>query len=374
MRLTLVISSLSSGGAERVMSTLANAWSGKGWDVTILTTHDGGRAPDYALEPGVKVESVDPRRGGLGRQIEIVKRIRRQVKFNSPDVVVSFLNYTNILALIATRGLGVPVIVSERLDPSIVDIGPLWSRLRRWTYRWTDALVAQTPTAAQRFEPMAPGRVRVAPNPVFGLSTDPGADDPVTFDRPTFLAVGRLHPQKGFDVLIRAMAQVHGLESAWQLIILGEGDSRAELEQIIEASELGDTIRLQGRVLNPWPWLKAADVFVLSSHSEGFPNALCEAMAAGLPVVSTDCPSGPADLITDGEDGLLVPVDDADALAEHMLQLARSQELRTRLGAGAEQIRNRYRLAAILDLWDEIIAEVIGTTPPTSSTSSDHIE
>jgi len=361
MRLTLVISSLNTGGAERVMCTLANAWCAQGRQTTILTTHDGGRAPDYPLSPDVRVVSVDPLCGGLRRQIEIAKRIRGQIRSDRPDVMISFLKYTNILALIATRGLGVPTIVSERLDPSVVDLGPLWSRLRRWTYRWTDTLVAQTPTAARRFEAMAPGRVRVVPNPVFPLADEPGADDPVSLDGPTFLAVGRLHPQKGFDVLIRAMATVKVREPDWRLVILGEGECRDELERIVRDQGLGDVIRMPGRARNPWPWLVAADAFVMSSRTEGFPNALCEAMVAGLPVVSADCPSGPADLIDDGRDGLLVPVGDSDALAEGMLRLARSGNLRSELGTRASLIGNRYPIETILALWEEILTDLIGS-------------
>jgi glycosyltransferase involved in cell wall biosynthesis len=205
---------------------------------------------------------------------------------------------------------------------------------------------------------MAPGRVRTIPNPVFALGNDPGAEDQVTLEGPTFLAVGRLNPQKGFDILIRAMAAVRDREPDWKLVILGEGDSRDELERLVEELGLVEAIHLPGRVRNPWPWLAAADVFVMSSRSEGFPNALCEAMVAGLPVISTDCPSGPADLIEDGTDGLLVPVGDVVTLAGSMLRLAGSPDLRTELGARAKRIGKRYRLAEILDLWDEVLTDI----------------
>lgn len=359
MRLVLVISSLSSGGAERVMSTLANAWCSRGRDVTILTTHDKGREPDYALDPRVRIVSVDPRCRSGERQIRTIRRIRRQIRAIEPDAVISFLSYTNIIVLLALKGMKVPVVVSERIDPSVLEASPIWSFLRRLTYPWADILVAQTRSAASRFEPLAPGRVRVIPNPVLELSADPGADDAVSLVGPTFLAVGRLEPQKGLDVLIRALALVRERAPEWRLVILGEGDSRNELERLVAEHGLGDAAFLPGRVRNPWPWLKAADIYVMSSRREGFPNALCEAMIAGRPVISTDCPSGPAELIEEGRNGLLVAVEDVQALADGMLRLGRDPQLRDRLAAQAKLIGTKYELTSVLELWDEALSTAL---------------
>ncbi len=361
MRLSLVISSLNAGGAERVMTTLANAWVARGWQVDLLTTHDAGRAPHYPLAPAVGLRSLDPRLPSPFRQVATVRNLRAAIRDARPDAVISFLNYTNIMTLAACRGLACPVIISERLDPRVIDIGPAWSFLRRVTYPGAKLLVAQTGTAAELYGPLTGGRVRVIPNPVHApaqRAADPVS--PVGADRRTILCVGRLQKQKGFDIALRAMALLGPACADWRLVILGEGPERPNLERLHADLGLGDRARLAGQVADPWPWLRQAGIFLMSSRSEGFPNALTEAMAAGLPVISTDCPSGPADIITPGVDGLLVPTEDPAALAEALARLIDSGDLRTRLAAAAPGVLERYSLESVLAAWDRVLEECNG--------------
>jgi glycosyltransferase involved in cell wall biosynthesis len=283
-------------------------------------------------------------------------------------VVVSFLNYTNVLALAACRGLPVPVIVSERADPRVVDIGPAWSALRRLTYRNCALLIAQTPTIARLFEPLACGRVRVIPNPVQLPAATPAAAaaaQPAVLQEPTILALGRLHHQKGFDLAIRALALLPAECDAWKLVILGEGPARQELEAIRDELGLAARVSLPGAVPEPGAWLRQAQIFLLPSRSEGFPNALCEAMAAGLPVVAADCRSGPADIITPEVDGLLVPPEDPRALAAALARLARSPELRTRLARNAPAVVERFSLTSVLAAWDGAFRETMSARSTT---------
>ncbi|MBU8869985.1 MAG: glycosyltransferase family 4 protein [Gemmatimonadales bacterium] len=339
------------------MAALANAWSERGWEIEILTTHGNGEQTDYPLDPNVRhlplATTVGP-----GRQIRIIRDIRRHISHRRPDFVVSFLVFTNILVLMATAGLGIPVFISERLDPRVKKIGKIWHSLRRLTYPLATRLIAQTPTAARLFEPWVPGRVRVIPNPVFPQAEQPGQNEIVHFDRPTILCMGRLMWQKGFDIALEAVALLPASCNEWQLIVLGEGPLRQDLEAQRNRLGLTNRVQFQGRVKNPWPWLRAADLFLLPSRTEGFPNALCEAMAAGLPVASTDCPSGPADIIQDGTDGILIPVSDPAAMATALADLIGSEEKRAGLGSLAPRIVDRFSLSSVLELWDHNFAEI----------------
>lgn len=360
MRLCFAIPALSAGGAERVMSILANAWVGGGHEVYIVTTHDGGRPPHYELAPGVRLVSADPRTGGPAKQFAILRRLRRAIRDVKPDAVISFLNYTNVLALIASTGLRYPVVVSERLDPRVIGINPAWSLLRRLSYRRAARLVVQTPTAAGLYGRLAPGRTYVIPNPVPCPPPALGHDETVPLlARPTILAMGRLHWQKGFDLAIRAMAMLVGEFPDWQMVILGEGPERPRLESLRSDLGLASCVHLPGSVPRPASWLRGAKVFLMSSRTEGFPNALCEAMAVGLPVVSTDCPSGPADLITPEEDGLLVATGDVNAIAGGLRRLLESASLRSQLAARAPATVARYHPDVVLPQWEALLSEVI---------------
>jgi glycosyltransferase involved in cell wall biosynthesis len=246
-------------------------------------------------------------------------------------------------------------VVSERLDPRVRGIGPLWSTLRRALYPRAARLVVQTEAVGRLFRSWLPGRIDVVPNPV--LPPAEGREPAeLALSRPAVVAMGRLHPQKGFDTLLRAAARVLPRYPEWSLTILGEGSERPALQRLMAELSLTERVQLPGRVRVPGPVLGQAEIFVLSSRTEGFPNALCEAMARGLAVVATDCPSGPADIITPGTDGVLVPVDDPGALAEALEILMEDHNLRLRLQQQAPEIRRRYALERILAAWDATFA------------------
>ncbi|HEY6351159.1 MAG TPA: glycosyltransferase family 4 protein [Candidatus Angelobacter sp.] len=365
MRITLVISSLALGGAERVMSLLATLWMEQGKEVTLLTL-DHGETSAYPIHPGVKRHGLglDEKSRyllqGLFRNLKRISVLRRAIRESRPDVVISFMDTINVLTLLATRGLGVPVIVSERIDPKFYNIGPIWSGLRRVTYGFAAALVCQTRSALARFQAGIRVRGYVIPNPV---ALPPGfAQYQKQQERKTghvVSAMGRLVPQKGFDILLRAFAQIADRHPDWSLVVMGRGPLKAELELQSNALNLGDRVHFPGEVSDPFAALRAADLFVLSSRFEGFANVLCEAMACGLPVVSFDCPSGPSDIIHDGLDGILVPPQDVDALAAAMDRLMGDYGERTRLASRAPEVLKHFGADRILNMWQELFEELL---------------
>ena len=341
VHVTLVIYSLRGGGAERVMSIMANHWAERGWKVTLLTYDDGAEAPAYRLSAAVDHRCLDIEGASSGVMQAVrsnVRRLvvlRRAIKDSAPDVVVSFLDVVNVRSILATFGLGVPVVVSEHSDPSRHRIGAVWQALRKWSYRYAASVVVLTPDALGYFPNAIRRKGAVIPNP---LEVDVGADlVPVGGRRKTVVSVGRLAEEKGFDRLITAFSMVAAKHREWSLTIWGEGEGRQSLEAVRDRLGLRGRVALPGWTREPFKELSVAGLFVMSSRYEGFSNALCEAMACGAPVVSFDC-QGPRHIVRDGHDGVLVPEGDVDKLAAAMDRLMADPAERDRLAANGVQV------------------------------------
>ncbi len=364
MRLLLVISSLTAGGAERVLATMANLWSTQGHEVTVVT--DAGTKLDhYSLDLRVRrivlgLQSDSSRlHHKITRNLRRIARLRVVISATSPTAVIAFGDTVNTRALISCLGLGVPVLISERVDPRQHTIPLAWRALRRLLYPFATRLIVQTDSVAGWARFVVPNQcVRVIPNPV--RPHQPPAERPALMRAErTILAIGRLVPQKGFDLLLSAFASAAIRASHWQLVILGEGPDRSSLQAQIETLGLRHAVLMPGVVPDPEIWLQHADMYVLSSRFEGFPNALLEAMHCGLPVIAVDCPSGPREIVQHEHTGLLVPLGDIGALATAISRLAGDQGLRERLGAAAAgDVAQRFGLERVGAMWEEVLCNI----------------
>lgn len=363
-RITFVISSLAAGGAERVLSIMANYWAAKGWAVTILTLNSSAVTPFYPLDQRVTMMPLGvagvstTKTAAIANNWVRLTTLRRTLVATKPDCIIGFGDTTNVLLLVATVGLGLPTIVSERTAPQSHPIGRVWQRLRNLTYPWADGIVVQSEGAKAYFGRAIQAKSRIIPNPVL---PPPPAPTPVAVKtQPVVMAMGRFTFEKGFDLLLKAFARVARKHPAWQLKIVGDGPLREEWTALATEVGLAERVIFTGRVQDPFTHLQNADLFVMSSLYEGFPNALCEAMAAGLPVISFDCPSGPREIIRHGMDGLLIPPQDVDALAAAMDQLMGNSSQRQQLATHAPEIIQRFGIDKVMSQWEAAIAAARG--------------
>jgi glycosyltransferase involved in cell wall biosynthesis len=369
MRITLVISKLGAGGADRAMAAMGNYWVARRRDVTLITLarpHGDFYTLDQRIRRvglGLMASPEGPVRP-LRDNLQRLKHMRRAIRASRPDVIISFNAQQNVLTLLASFGLGVPVIVREEVEPSRYSIGQAWEALRRLVYPQADAVVV----VASALSAWAQGIVRkdavhFIPNPVAVALT--GSDAPEKQQGPphTMAAMGRLTHQKGFDLLLQAFSKCAHKYPDWSLVILGEGEERTKLESLAADLKLTARVTFPGLVPDPVPVLCGADLFVMASRYEGLPLALLEAMACGLAVIYTDCPTGPGEVIRNGEDGVLVPTEDVDALAAAMDRLMGDRSERERLASRAVHITERYGLEKVMDMWEALFTHIrTGTT------------
>ncbi len=363
MKVTLIIYGLGGGGAERVMSILANYWVDHDWDITLIMLVGPTDPSFYSLDPRIKLESLGlaakstNRLTALRNVVRRVKILRQKIVASQPDVVISFMNAVNVYNILACWNLNIPTIVSEHTYPGANDANKIWQFMMKKFYRYADLVTVLTQNAVPFYPPAAGYRTIVMPNPISQPETV------VTIDRllptPSLISIGRFDPRKGFDLLFRAFDQIRDRHPDWQLTILGEGPIRAELEALRAQLQLEDCVHLPGAVKNIADYLHQADLFVMSSRVEGFPMALCEAMACGCPVIATDCLSGPSEIIQNGVNGLLVETENVEALAAGLDQLMSDPAKRQQFAQNSPQILDRFGIEQVIAMWAEAIDQVI---------------
>lgn len=365
MKIVFLISSLNAGGAERVATTLCNAWVARNDSVTLVPTFSGGGNPFYALDKRVELtylSSLVPVLAGSGkRYLARLLALRRLVRECKPDVVISFLPNVNVAALAATAFTGMPCIVCERSDPSQMPIGRLWRVVCNLFYRFADVVAVQTEAVASGIGRVYSGlrRVVIVPNPLPEGLLQMRADSGAVPNRRTLLSLGRLSQEKQVGQIVDVFASLTGDFPEWDLHVHGDGPDREALQVQIDTLGLRERVFLKGQSIEPWQVMAKADAFVMNSRFEGFPNAMLEAMGVGLPCVVADCPSGPRDISADGRDALLFSPGDFQGFRAALAQIMGDSDLRLMLGKQARAaVVERYSLEAVLKTWDGLFAEV----------------
>lgn len=359
MKILFIIGSLSSGGAERVVSELSNHWSTQhGWEVTILTTHATPNKQDfYLLDEGVNRLDITQQ---VSRKkqfyfFNLIKKLRYTIKNETPDVVISFISTLNVMTILSILGTKIPLIISDRNNPYTDRIG-YWTK--KLLYPLSNLLVIQTKEVKEFYKNIKNLNIEIIPNPIRPphLTTKQHP----AFSNKTICSVGRLiNSIKGFDLLIEAFSMIAEQYREWNLVIVGEGRDRPILETLIKRYDLEERILLIGNIENPRDAIVDAEIFVLSSHREGFPNVLLEAMSVGLCVISFDCQYGPSEIIEHEVDGLLVKPSNVKELSLAIGRLIEDKVLRDRLAQKAkEKIRKNFYIDRVHQRWESAIQRV----------------
>jgi glycosyltransferase involved in cell wall biosynthesis len=360
MHIALFLPNLGAGGAERVSLTLARAFHGAGHRVSLVV---GSTAGHLARDVPAEVELVDLE---SGRVRSALVGLSRWLRKENPAVLISSQAHANVVAFLAHRfaGSSARLILREVSTPSR-SIGQQREPTRSITralmstaYRRADAVVAVSRAAAldlQAFLAVQLGNLSVVYNPVITTRVSRLAQEQVDHpwfadNGPVIMSVGRLSEEKDYPTLIRALAGMRTHTDA-RLLILGEGPLRADLERLVESVGLAGRVSMPGFVSNPYAYMSRADLFVLSSRFEGLPGVLIEALACGCRVTSSDCPSGPREILKDGVLGKLVPVGDVNAMSlaiEESLSMAPGEGV---VDAGdLEAYTEQYSMSRYLEL------------------------
>lgn len=358
MKLLFYINILSDGGAERVIANLANYFVNKNDYVVLVNTFKTDN--EYEVSSKVKRYYLESKNNinnnFIIRNLKRIIKLRKIIKYEKPDVVISFMREPNTRMLLATLGLkNIKKIISVRVDPAIEYGGKFGYLISKLILPLSDGYVFQTKEAKSWFSTSIQAKSKIIMNPVqevFFLNNRKPISGKI-------VSLGRLAKQKNHLLLIKSFNLIKDKFPYITLEIYGVGDEYQNISNLIESLNLRDRVFLRGRTHNPEKVLEIADIFVLSSDFEGMPNALMEAMAAGLPCIATDCPcGGPKALINNYENGILTEVNNELQLANAISYLLSNKEQRFELGKKAKQSSLIFKPNVVLKQWDEFISKV----------------
>ncbi|MBU3024415.1 glycosyltransferase family 4 protein [Zobellia galactanivorans] len=360
-RIAFVIYSLSSGGAERVISTLANSLE-KEFEIFIITLVK--TQPFYPLEKSIRLlycaENPKERTNPIKSAIDGLNRIRtlsKIIKSNNIRLTISFMTSSNIYSVWASKWCGIPCIISERANHNIDKPPKLLALARDYSYKLCNYLVVQTEGNKMFYhKTLSPSKIIVIPNPLSKSLASKRNLDQVQKEK-IILNVGSFKEGKAQDLLIRAFSKLN--TDNWRLVFVGDGKNRPKFVDLVNKLMLQDNIQFVGKQQEIHEYYNKSSLFVFTSEHEGFPNALLEALSFGIPSISTNCEHGPSDLIKDGYNGFLIPVGDQPSLEQKMALLMKDTDLQHKFRKNAISSTKRYEVDSIISLWRNYINELI---------------
>ena len=356
MKVDFYISSLSSGGAEHVLTNLAANFAEHGMDVSITSYEK--RPQFYEVASNVKLNKYDfTNKSKLAEWFCDFRATKKHLRERTADVAISFLSRCNFMLILAGLFSKTKIIVCDRNN--LLRKYPKYVfDMTCFLYRFADIVCVQTNEMKAFYPHYLQNKIVVLENPLDFDEMAAQCKGQNLEKEIIVISVGRLEKQKDFVTLIMAFKKVADLYPEWKLKIYGQGNRKDELQGLIERENLTTNIRLCGVTHTPFLEMRKAKIFVLSSFYEGFPNVLCEAMHAGLPCVSTKCECGPSELINDGKNGFLVQIGNINQMAEKIIALIENEELRSSMGKEAERATERLGREVICQKWRELAYQV----------------
>lgn len=358
-QIIFIISDLGSGGAQRVIVGLSNYWVNQNRQVKILVLDNSINF--YPIDERVQVVCRKKNLSQFSFFILLLKPfsnlnrilfLHSHLKQVNNALFISFIDRTNILSLIANIGLNRKLVISERGNMCFYQQPLIWENARKLLYNRATAIVAQTKGIVKDLLQLgiSAHKMHVIPNP---LCIDANSNSELIKES-IILAVGRLHKDKQFDLLIDAYASSNVM---WPLYIIGEGEERSFLESRIRSLSLNDRVFLLGNNSELKRFYARASIFILSSRTEGFPNVLLEAMSFGCACISTNCDYGPSEIINSGIDGILVDNGIHSAMANAIKNLVKDNQLVSFLGSNARKRVKAFDIERIAQKWLEIASD-----------------
>lgn len=345
-----------SGGTERVSAQIMNVLC-DAYDVSVISLTEGQKRPFYAIDDSITRTSLFAENpDGVRQYFAIVRRLRKFLREEKIDLLIDIDTVLDAYSVPAVRGMGVKLVAWEHFNFYETMGTKIRMPIRRHFTRKADAVVTLTQEDKEYYTQAFKGKTRI--EQIYNPIAIPEKPPEYNIYSKTIISIGRLARQKGFDFLIETAELVFAKHPDWEWLILGEGDQRQHLEAMLTKKRL-DNVRLVGKVGNVEDYLSDAAIFVMTSRYEGFPLALVEAKAIGLPAVSFHCRTGPSELIEDGVNGFLIDCFDVEQMAERICELIEDRQKRLAFSARALDDTDKMDYERVTAQWKSLLESLL---------------